>query len=249
MARDLTENIALVTGSAHRVGKAIALQLARAGVSIMVHYNRTDADIVRDTVHEIKSFGVDAFDVQADISQAEGVQAVMNAVREKFGKLDVLVNSASVFQQRHLMDVTLEDWDLTFNVNVRAPFLFTQAAARLMQENDPPGGVIVNIADAGADGPWPKYPHHGVSKGALKLLSEVSALALAPQIRVNTVIPGPVLKTNRPMSEEAWAKEGERLPLKRTGAPEDVARAVLYLVGEDFLTGATLHVNGGEHLA
>ena len=148
-----------------------------------------------------------------------------------------------------MLDVSLEDWELTMAVNLRAPFLVTQRAARIMAENPIRGGVIVNICDAGADGPWAKYPHHGISKSALWMLTQVSALSLGPDIRVNAIVPGPVMKSaGRRTTEGEWTKIGQRSVLRKTGRPEDVARAVVYLCGEDHITGELLHVNAGEHL-
>jgi len=249
MQQDLNDQVALVTGAAHRVGRAIALELARQGVHILIHYHSSSPEQVRDTLHEIKSFGVDAFEVRADIGTTDGVQDVMTAVQRAFGRLHILVNNASVFLQGALLEATLEDWEQTMAVNLRAPFLFTQAAARLMLANTPPGGAIVNIVDQGVDGPWLKRPVHGISKAALWSLTQTSALALAPHIRVNAVLPGPVMKTNDGMSEATWQGLGQSLPLKMTGEGADVARAVAYLARETFITGALLHVNGGEHLA
>ncbi len=248
MRLELTDQVALITGSAHRVGRAIALALAKEGVHIMVHYNSATPEQVRTTLHDIKSFGVDAFAIQADIGTPEGVQEVMTATKDNFGRLHILVNSASVFPSGHLLDVTLESWELTMNVNLRAPFLFTQQAARLMLENNPPGGAIVNICDQGVERPWVKRPHHGVSKAALWSLTQVSAASLAPEIRVNAILPGPVMKTNNGMTDDEWLQHGERTRLKITGEGDDVGRAVVYFVQESFITGALLHVNGGEHL-
>jgi len=245
MQIDLTEQVALVTGSAHRVGKAIALALAKEGVHIMVHYNHSNESTVRETLQDIKSYGVKAFAVQADISQPEGISTLMEAFKEHFDELHILVNSASVFPTADFMDITLESWDLAMNVNLRAPFLLTQEAARLMQVNLS-GGVIINICDQGAFAPWPKRAHHGISKYSLWMLTQVSAIALAPHIRVNAVVPGPILKSK--MTDEAWRKLGEELPLKTTGQPDDVGRAVVYLAQETFLTGTKIEVNGGEHL-
>lgn len=248
MRVDLSGQVALVTGSAHRVGKAIALELARQGVNILVHYG-SSAQAATETVREIKSFGVDAFSVQADISTQAGVETIFTALREHFNRLHLLVNSASNFQKRHLLEVSLEDWQATISTNLTAPFLCTQAAAALMRQNDPPGGVIINVLDKGAFVPWPEYPHHSVSKAGLWMLTQVSAASLGPDIRVNAVVPGPVMKpagTN--MSDEDWAKIGQRTPLQRTGSAEDVARAVVYLASEDYVTGTAIHVNGGEHL-
>lgn len=249
MRIDLKDKVALVTGAAQRVGRAIALELAKEGVHIMVNYNSTAPDQVRDTLHDIKSHGVDAFDIQADVTQPEEIDKIFEAINDKFGRLDIVVNSASVFQQRQLMDVSLADWELTMNVNLRAPFLITQQAAKVMANNAVPGGTIINICDAGVDGPWKEYSHHGISKSALWMLTQVSAVSLGPSIRANAIIPGPVMKpAGRPMSDEEWAKVGETNPLSTTGTAEDVGRAVVYLCQEDFLTGTLIHVNAGEHL-
>lgn len=247
MSMDLSGQVALVTGAAHRVGRVIALALASAGTNILVHYHRADADTVRDTLQEIKSRGVEAYSVQADISEAEGIEQVMAAVEEHYGRLHLLVNSASAFPRGHLLDVSLESWNTTMNVNLRAPFLFTQQAARLMRQNDPEGGAIVNIVDQGAYAPWPHRPHHGISKAGLWMLTQVSALALAPHVRVNAIAPGPVMKPDN-MPEAAWQGFGELLPLQRVGTAHDVGEATVFLLSQPFITGALLHVNGGEHL-
>ena len=249
MQVDLEGKVALVTGSARRVGKAIALELARQGVNILVHYHRAEPAEARDALQEIKSLGVDAYGIAADISRAEGVDSLFGALEERFGRLDIVVNNASVFQRRDLLDVSVEDWDLTMAVNLRAPFLITQRAARLMAREPMPDGVIVNICDQGADGPWPARPHHGISKSALWMLTQVSALSLGPAIRVNAIVPGPVMKpAGRKTSDAEWARKGQRSALGRTGQPEDVARAVVFLCRENYITGELLHVNAGEHL-
>ena len=249
MRIELKDRVALVTGSAHRVGRAIALELARQGANILVHYHRAAPEQVRDTLVAIKSLGVDAHAVAADLSDADGIDSLFAETEARFETLDIVVNNAAVFQKRKLLDVSLEDWDLTMAVNLRAPFLITQRAADIMAQNPIPGGVIINICDAGADGPWLEYPHHGISKSALWTLTEVSALSLGPAIRVNAIVPGPVMKTaGRNISDEDWARVGERSALGRTGTPEDVARSVAFLCREDHITGALLHVNAGEHL-
>lgn len=249
MQVELTDQVALVTGSAHRVGRTIAIELARCGAHIMVHYNNSPPEAVRDTLQEIKSMGVDAFAVQSDIGTQEGVTTIFTAVREQFGRLNILVNSASNFQKRQILEVTLEDWQTTMNTNLTGPFLCTQAAVAMMRENDPSGGVIVNICDKGSVDPWPEYAAHGISKAGLLALTKVCAASLGPDIRVNAVLPGPVMRpAGRYMTDEQWEAVGQKVPLKRTGTPEDVARAVSYLAREDYITGAVLQVNGGEHL-
>ena len=249
MRLDLAGRVALITGAAQRVGRVIALALAEQGASVLVHYNSASPSQLRQTLQEIKSHGVAADAMQADLSRAEAVESLMTAAAARFDRLDIVVNNASVFQARDLLDVSLEDWELTMAVNLRAPFLITQRAARIMAENPIPGGAIINICDAGADGPWAKYPHHGISKSALWMLTQVSAFSLGPDIRVNAIVPGPIMKSaGRGATDEEWTKIGQRSVLRKTGSPEDVARAVIYLCSEDHITGELLHVNAGEHL-
>jgi NAD(P)-dependent dehydrogenase (short-subunit alcohol dehydrogenase family) len=247
MRVNLTDKVALVTGSAHRVGRAVALELARAGVHILVHYNSSSEETVKDTLREIKSLGVESYAVQADVSTREGVDKTFDALRTHFGRLDILVNSASIFQKRTLMEVTLEEWNETLAINLTAPFLCTQEAVKLMRQNTPSGGCIVNICDRGAVAPLVDYAHHGVSKAGLWALTRVSAASLGPDIRVNAIIPGAVLKPPD-YSEETWLKLASKAPIGRPGTAEDVGRAVVYLASEDFLTGALLHVDGGDSL-
>ncbi len=249
MRIELQDKVALITGAARRVGRVIALELADAGAHVLMHYNRAPASQARETLQEIKSRGVVAHAIQADLSSADGVDALMAAAEARFDRLDIVINNASVFQARPLLEASLDDWDLTMAVNLRAPFLITQRAARIMANNPMPGGVIINICDAGVDGPWREYPHHGISKSALWMLTQVSALSLGPEIRVNAIAPGPVMKSaGRGTTDEEWARVGRRSALRKTGEPEDVARAVVYLCKEDHITGALLHVNAGEHL-
>ncbi|MFW5748402.1 MAG: SDR family NAD(P)-dependent oxidoreductase, partial [Chloroflexota bacterium] len=208
----------------------------------------TDSGIVRDTVQDIKSLGVDAASIQANLNTPEGVQEAFEAVRSHFGRLNILVNSASSFTGNTLMDITLEDWNKSLTVNLTAPFLCTQAAVHMMRENEVPGGAIINILDYGSLYPWPDRADHGISKAGLMMLTKVSALTLGKDnIRVNGVLPGPVLR-DEGNTEESWRKKGESLPIGRTGTPEDVGRAVVYLASEDFITGAVLEVNGGDTL-
>jgi NAD(P)-dependent dehydrogenase (short-subunit alcohol dehydrogenase family) len=245
---DLQDQVALVTGAAHRVGKAIALELARRGVNIIAHYHRSDDEAVKETLRDIKSLGVSAFAVQADISASDGVDAIFEAVREHFGRLHILVNSASAFIKGTLLETSLEDWELSMRVNMTGAFLCTKAAVPLMRENDPPGGAIVNICDKGAISPWPSFAAHGISKAGLHALSEASAIEFAPDIRTNAVIPGAVLKPEY-MSDDDWNKSArQNVPLQRSGAADDVARAVAYLVSESFINGVTIRVDGGEYV-
>ncbi len=247
MLQSLTDKIALVTGSAHRVGKAIALALAAEGVHQVVHYHGADEESVQQAVREVKSLGVRAIGIRADQSDPREVGALFETIRREFGRLDILVNSAGMFKKTDFMDITYEEWQRVLNVNLTGPFLCSQIAARLMLSQDPPGGVIINILDNSAFQPWQAFPHHSVAKTGVLMLTRLLARRLAPQIRTNAVVPGPVLREEN-RSDSSWEQLAERLPLKRNGTPEDVGRAVVYLASEDFINGAVLHVDGGEHL-
>lgn len=243
MQIELTGQVALVTGAARRVGRAIARELARAGANVLVHYHTTPANEVEAALAELRGFGGEAHAVQADLSKPAGVTALFEELQARFDRLDILVNSASNFQRRRLMEVTLDEWRETMDTNLTAPFLCTQAAARLMQA----GGVIINICDKGALEPWPDYAHHGISKAGLLALTKVTAASLGPKIRANAIIPGLVMKPDA-MPEERWLKLAESVPVGRPGTAEDVGRAVVYLTGERYLNGVVLHVDGGENL-
>jgi NAD(P)-dependent dehydrogenase (short-subunit alcohol dehydrogenase family) len=238
----LSGKVALVTGGAHRVGKAIAVALAHAGADIVVHYNRSSAAAL-DTAGGIEALGRRAITVAADLGQVIQINRLFQAVEHEFDRLDILINSASVFEPVDFMGMTPAQWDETLDVNLKAPAFCAQAAARLMSQGD--GGHIVNIADVIGLRPWPRFPHHSVAKAGLIALTQVLAAALAPTIRVNAVAPGPVLKPTG-MSEERWQRIGADSLLGRPGRAADVAEAVLFLVSSAYITGEVLVVDGGS---
>jgi len=241
---NLQGRVALVTGGGKRVGRAIALALAARGANVVVHYHHSQSE-ARETTQAISALGVDGQRIQADLSDPAEINRMMFIVKDLVGPIDVLVNSASAFQAKPVMELSVEDWDAVMAVNLRAPFLLSQQSARLMQEQGE--GVIVNIADIAGQVPWPRFPHHSVSKAGLIMLTRVLAKALAPTIRVNAVVPGPTLKPDG-MPDERWETLGDVLPLRRTGSPENVAQAVLGLIENDFVTGAIWNVDGGDSL-
>lgn len=241
----LNEKIVLVTGSARRVGKAILLKFAEAGAHVIVHHGNSDS-AAEQTAQEARAFGVQATVFKADLASPDAISDLFSHIEEHFGCLDVLVNSAATFFARSLLEIPLEEWQLVMDVNLTAPFLTTQHAARLMMKHQ--GGAIINITDNGGRRPWKKRPHHSVSKAGLIMLTKVSALALGPyNIRVNAIAPGPVLPPPD-QTEEDWAFYKEKLPLKRIGNPDDVARAALFLATNTFITGEVLGVDGGSIL-
>jgi pteridine reductase len=246
---ELQNKVALVTGSAHRVGKAIALALARKGADILIHYGQSEGE-AEQTRREIDALGVRAATFPADLSDPEQIAALFEAAHERFGRLDVLVNSAASFQKEAFDKVTPESWERSMRVNLRAPFLCSQQAARLMGagERDAPA-LIVNIADLSGVYPWDGYIQHGVSKAGLLHLTKVSARALAPAIRVNALVLGPILPPSGMDAEsDRWKQIEGSVPLGRSADPDEVGQAVVSLAENDFITGAELFVDGGEGL-
>nr|AIA16914.1 short chain dehydrogenase [uncultured bacterium] len=242
---DLKGKVALVTGSARRVGKVIALELARQGMHQVVHHRNSDQE-AEETAAEIRAMGVETLIVKADQSNPAQVVRMFDEIRQRFGRIDVLVNSASNFRAGAILDMSFDEWRLSMDVNLDGPFLCSQQAARLMREHDT-GGSIVNISDLTAVRPAKMYPAHSVSKAGLITLTEVLAKSLGPDIRVNAIIAGPVLRDDD-RTPEQWDAIGKRLPVAHTGDPADVAQAVVYLATQPFVTGATLRVDGGDFL-
>ncbi len=242
---ELRGKVALVTGSARRVGKAIALELARHGMHQVIHHRNSDQE-AESTTREIAALGVETLIVKADQSEPADVERMFSAIRERFGRLDVLVNSASTFEPSSILDMPFDDWKHTFSVNLDGPFLCSQQAARLMRARNG-GGSIVNILDLSALKPWKTYPAHSVSKTALAKLTEVMALALGPDIRVNAIALGSILR-DESRTPEQWESIGKRLPIGHTGDPADAAQAVVFLATQPFITGTILRVDGGDLL-
>ncbi len=237
---DTQDRIALVTGGAHRVGRALALALARAGCDVAVHYH-SSADAAARTVHEIQALGRRAVALHADLACADAAAPLVEQCVAALGGLDILVNSAALFERAPVAAIDAAAWDRVQAVNLRAPFLLSRAAAPHLARR---GGTIVNITDLSAFQPWPSYAHHAVSKAGLAHLTRVLARALAPAVRVNAIAPGTVL----PPAGDAEAESADRRVLATAGTPADVERALLYLVQSPFVTGEVLVVDGGRML-
>lgn len=236
----------LVTGGAKRVGRAIALALAERGAMIAIHYNRSKDEALALAAGLKKSFGRDAVTVKAELTNPKAAKKMVDAAAKKLGGLSILVNSASVYERNKFGATTVADWNKHIDANLRAPFLLCQAAAPHMRRSG--GGVIVNLADWSGLRPYPDFIPYCVSKAGLLCLNTALAKALAPEIRVNAVMPGPVLLPPGTTARQAEAVRQATL-VKRLGTPEDVARAVVYLIENDFVTGAALPVDGGRLVA
>ena len=219
--------------------------LARRGANIMVHYNRSGQE-AHETVHELRQLGVRAEAVRGNLGNPLDIERIFVELEAQFGCIDVLVNNASSFESANFLEMTVDQWNYALAINLRAPFLCGQRAAHLMLARNT-GGVIVNVSDVAGVVPWVRFPQHSVSKAGLLMLTRVMAKSLAPLIRVNAVIPGPVLKPED-MAHATWEKLGDDLPLFHTGSPDNVAQAVIALAENDFMTGTLLTVDGGDSL-
>ena len=235
--------VALVTGGAIRAGRAITLALADAGYDVVVNYHSSEAP-ARTLEAELTGQGREVLLAPGDVSDASAVEQIGQAVRERFGRLDVLVNSAATFISTPLLEIESEEWDHVIGVNLKGPHLLVREFAPLLRSSR---GAIVNVADHMGLKPWVRYAHHSIAKAGLVHLTRIQAVALAPEVRVNAVAPGLVLAPES-MSEAAVEREVLSTLLQRPGTPEDVTRTVLFLVQSPFVTGQTIVVDGGGTL-
>lgn len=230
---------ALVTGSAVRLGRAIALALAEAGYDIALHYNRSAAP-AEATAAEIRAIGVDCAIFQQDLRRADGLDAFVAQVQAAFPRLSVLVNSASAYDSGTMAETDVATFDLQFDVNLRAPFFLTRAFAARVD-----AGCVINIVDNKVGFNQYAYAAYLLSKKALVALTQMAAQEFAPRVRINAVAPGVVLPaTTRSQAYVDWRIEG--IPLKMQGEPRHITDAVLALIDNDFITGQMLVVDGGE---
>ena len=241
---ELAGRVALVTGAGQRLGRAIAAALAGRGMRLAIHSHASDAG-ARALEREIAAAGGESACFAADLTDAAQARALPAQVVERFGALDVLINSAAIMRHLSFEETTPADWDQVVNLNLRAVFFCTQGAAAALRAAR---GKVVNLADLGGLEPWPGYAAHSVSKAGVVMLTKVLARSLAPDVTVNAVAPGTVL-----VPDSYDDAQRERLaaatPLRRLGRPEDAIEAILYLLERgDFVTGDTLVVDGGRLL-
>lgn len=237
-----TPPLALVTGGARRLGKAFALTLARMGYSIALHHRGSVVEAER-LASEVIALGVDCLPIRADLTQPKKIDFLFSMVDEFNAPLRVVVNSAAVMPVGNPLDMKLHDIDAALDLNLRAPFLVAQAAARRMTT----GGLIVNISDSGAHKAWTRYPSYVTSKAGLEALTKTLARALAPEIRVNAIAPGLVLPSDV-VNEEQWNKLVAKIPLQRPAKLEEITSALEFLVRNEYMTGQTIVVDGGYSL-
>jgi pteridine reductase len=238
----LSGQTALITGGARRVGRALTEALAEAGANVVINYNQSGEE-ANELVRQLSTRGVRATAFQADVSQKHEIDALIAHIRATFGGLDILVNSASLFESAPFAEISEADWRRVLDVNLTGPFLLSQAALPLLQSSD--HANIVNILDLSALQAWPSYAHHSVSKAGLLHLTKVMARALAPRVRVNAIAPGTVLP---PDGYDGTAGDGtsDRRLVTPAGSPDDVVKALFYLLDSNFVTAQVVVVDGGR---
>lgn len=241
----LAGKAALVTGAAIRVGRAVALELARAGADVAVHYRSSKRE-AESAAEAIRALGRRSVAIGAELASPEDCRRAVREAIAALGALDLLVHSASNFLRAPLSETTEAVWDSAMNVNARSGLLLAREAAPVLRRRR---GRIVFVSDLLARDPEKNYLAHAVSKSAVEGLTRALAVELAPEVLVNAVAPGTVLVPEGTPAEVA-EKLARRVPLKRNGTPQDVAKAVLFLCsGPDFITGQILAVDGGQAVA
>jgi NAD(P)-dependent dehydrogenase (short-subunit alcohol dehydrogenase family) len=236
--------VALVTGGARRIGRAIVETLAEAGWSVAIHANASLAEAEALAV-SIRGAGGDAAAFAADLADPQAVAGLMPAVVDRFGSVTLLVNNASLFLRDTLTTIDVPTWNRQFSVNIRAPSVLAGAMATALPA--PRQGAIVNILDQRVLKLTPEFYSYTLSKAALHAATRTMAQALAPRIRVNAVAPGPVLP-NEADGDEGFLREVAGVPLEKAVAPREIAAAVLHLANATSVTGQTLAVDGGQHI-
>ena len=234
---------ALVTGAAKRLGRALALRLAQEGADVAIHYgqSRTEAE---DVVSEIQHQGRRAAAFPAELTDVAAIQRLVGDVVQHFGRLDILVNSAATFLETKFGETTEKTWDTSLGTNLKAPFFCAQAAAPHLAKSG--HGVIINFADLGGLMGWREFLPHSLAKAGIVMMTRILAKELAPNIRVNAIAPGTITMPGDPPS---WESNYIALaPLGRTGRPDEIADAVMYIITAEFMTGHVLVLDGGRSL-
>lgn len=236
--------VALVTGAARRIGRAIALDLARAGFAVAVHHARSGRE-ADEVVAAIEAEGGRAVALAADLGCEAQVGSLLEQATARLGPVGVLVNNASTFEPDGVLDATRASWDFHLDVNLRAPFVLTQALARALPEGAE--AVVVNLIDQRVWNLTPHFTTYTLSKAGLWTLTQTLALALAPRIRVVAIGPGPALPSTR-QSAESFAAQAASLPLNRGTGPDEICAALRFLLATPSITGQMIALDGGQHL-
>jgi pteridine reductase len=241
--KGLSGRVALVTGAAKRLGRHVSLRLAKQGADIVVHYGKSAAE-ADALVHEIERLGQRAVAVPAELTNIPAINQLVASAVAHLGRLDILVNSAANFIETNFAETTEATWNASLDTNLKAPFFCSQAAVPHLTRSG--HGVIINFADIGGLLGWREFIPHSISKAGIVMMTRVLAKELAPKVRVNAIAPGTITMPGDPPAwEQAYIRQA---PLQRSGRPDEVADAVLYLICAEFVTGHVLVLDGGRSL-
>jgi len=241
----LAGTTAIVTGGGVRIGRAIALHLARHGVNIGLHFGSSRSE-AQETAQLLRESGVKTCLLQGDLrTPVSSAREIFETARHELGPIQILINNAAMFRTGSLQSTTEADWDDHQNINLKAPFFLTQMFARNLPETA--SGCVINIADWRGTAPVPGHASYTIAKAGLIAQTRLLAQELGPRIRVNAIAPGAILPPPDG-SISAFEDRGKAVPLRQTGTPDDILKAVDYLLTAPFVTGELLHVTGGEQL-
>lgn len=242
---DLNGKGIIITGSAVRLGRAICLELATSGAHLFCHYHSSNQQ-AKELEKELKDSGVICYFYQADLSRVQNSRKLIREAHQQLGRIDVLINNAAVFYKTPFGKISEDDWDTFFTINLKNPFFLAQEASVYMAEQKV--AKILNIGDAGAEHPFPAYLPYSISKSGVVAMTKGLAKALAPNIQVNCINPGPVMMPEDLTKEEKQYAIEQTL-LKREGSAGDIARTVRFILeGSDYITGAIIPVDGGRQI-
>jgi pteridine reductase len=241
---DTNGKVALVTGAGRRVGRSLALALGDAGCRVAIHYGQSDKD-AQDTAALIQSMGSEAVTLQADLEDTDQVTKLAASVAEQLGPIEILVNNASIFDKVGLEDLSVDEWDRHFAINVRAPFVLAQAMQAQLTTDSP--GKIISLSD------WrtarPTRFAYGITKTALSGLTRTLALSMAPNVQANEIALGAILPpADIPLDRPRNEIQIDLGPADRMGTLNEVTDAMMMLINNDFITGETINVDGGRHI-
>ena len=238
--------VVLVTGGAKRIGRSVALALAERGAHVVISYRTSSAE-ASGTVKTLRAFGTKPLAIRADVTREADITRMMATIRRTYGRLDVLINSAAIFERTPYATLTSQDWRRAIDTNLTGPFLCALHASRLMQRRGE--GKIINFADWAGIRPYRDYLPYCVAKGGIITLTKALAKELAPGIQVIAIAPGPILPPPE-MSAAQRKQVASKALLKRWGTPQDLASTIRFLIeGTDFITGSVVYVDGGQLIA
>ena len=235
--------MALITGSGHRLGREIAVNLGMQGYFVAIHYNSSSSR-AEETLDILKKLEVPAMRFQADLTEEDQIKRLFDRIKATGHTLKVLVNSAGVMIHRDIFSTEVDDWDLTMDLNLRAVWLCSSLAYHHMKEH---GGNIINISDSGAGRMWTGYPAYSISKAAVEVLTQLLAKSFTPNIRVNAIAPGLILPSNE-FPADKWENLVNKLPLKKQGNVEQINEGINFLIQNEYITGQTIVIDGGYQL-